>query len=304
MQDLTLTVLITVHNGMPYLKDAVESLLRQTDRDFTLLIVNCGSEDGTRPWLEALACRHGDALPRLCLEHPPENIGRFAALAFGLQRADTELIAVLDADDLAAPERLERQRGFLRERPDIDLVGSDVAYIDANGNRIGGERFPQEHEALRDRLPLGIPFIHSACMFRAAPAKAAGGYERRHPGARESGLWVAMMAGGSRTASIGEPLAFIRRHAGQATRGLAQLRVRLRNSHRLAQAILDIPGLPKAARQAARLRSAAALWRLGYRRMGLAQAWQGVKEAPLLLAVNPLLWRLCLAAFRRRAGAH
>ena len=300
MQLPSVTVLMTVYNGMPYLKEAVRSVLEQTLRDFTFLILNNGSTDGSGEYLAEVEKKQADSLPRLQVRHLPENIGRTAVLNKGLELVETEVTAIIDADDLAMPRRIETLAAFFRDHPDVDLVGSDVTYIDRAGNSIGQERFPAGHRELCDRLPLYNQFAHAACAFRTDAARAAGGYPPAYPYAQDLGLWVAMLQRGGKAASIQTSLAGIRVHPGQATRDLALLMVRTEDNHRLAEAMLGIPDLSPAARQAARFRSAQALLRLGRKKQALAQAWQGVREAPLLLPWNPVLWQRLIMECKRR----
>lgn len=299
----SVTVLMTVYNGMPYLREAVQSVLDQTVRDFIFLVLNNGSTDGSGEYLAEVEKKQAGRLPCLRFRHLPENVGRTAVLNKGLELVETEITAIMDADDLAMPRRIETQAAFFREHPGVDLVGSDVIYIDRTGTRTGEDHFPAGHRDLCNRLPLYNQFAHAACAFRTGAARAAGGYPSAYPYAQDLGLWVTMLQRGGKAASIQAPLAGIRMHPGQATRDLALLKVRTEDNHRLAEAMLDIPDLSPAARQAARFRSAQALMRLGRKKQALAQAWQGVKEAPLLLPWNPILWqRLAMECGRRLRG--
>jgi glycosyltransferase involved in cell wall biosynthesis len=287
----SLTMLMTVYNGMPYLKESVQSVLAQEDKDFDFLVLNNGSTDGSAAYLDERAQKHGQSLPRLRLVHLPENIGRSGVLAKGLALVQTELAAILDADDLAAPERVSVQRRFFSEHPDIDLVGANIIYVDGNGTRIGEQRYPTGHEELRDNLPLFNQFAHSACAFRTGAAREAGGYDPAFPYAQDLALWVAMMRKGGRAAGIDQTLAMVRAHPSQATRDLSLLMVRASDNHRLAEAMLDIPGFASASRQAALVRSALALWRLGRGREALTRAWRAFAEAPLSFFLNPIFYK-------------
>ncbi len=294
MRSPSVTVLLTVWNGMPYLRSAVESILRQTAGDFIFLILNNGSEDGTREYLASLSD------PRLVVVHLPENIGRTAVLNRALSLVTTEYTAILDADDIAEPARLEKQMAYLAANPDVALVGGDVLYIDRSGAVVGEERYPTDHETLRDRLPLYNQFAHAACTFRTRAARDAGGYPSQFPYAQDFALWLAMLGQGHKVASIGEFLARIRVHPGQATRNLQLVMTRRADNHRLAMRMLAIPGLAPASRQAAHLRSAGALWGLGRKKEALSCGWQAVRLAPLRLAVNPIVWQRLLFTLRRR----
>lgn len=299
----TVTVLMTVYNGMPYLQEAVRSVLGQSVRDFTFLVLNNGSTDDSAQYLAAVEEKQSGQLPRLCVAHLPENMGRTAVLNKGLDLVETDITAIIDADDLAMSRRIETQAAFFRDNPGIDLVGSDVVYLDSSGNCIGEEHFPPDHESLCNRLPLYNQFAHAACAFRTEAARAAGGYPEVYPYAQDMGLWIAMMRNGSKAASIQKCLAGIRVHPGQATRSLSLLMVRAEDNHRLAEAMLDIPGLSSASRQAARFRSALALSRLGRKKQAFEQLWRGFREAPLLLPLNPFLWRRLVLECKRRLHA-
>jgi GT2 family glycosyltransferase len=298
MSASTLTVLMTVRNGIPYLEDAVRCILGQTRRDFTFLILNNASTDGTRAFLDATAS--GAAPPRLVVRHLPADAGRTGALRLGLEAVDTELVAVMDADDLCRPERLERQSDFLATHPETDLLGSDVDYVDVSGAVVARDRFPTEHEDLRDALPLRNQFANSACMFRTAAARAVGGYDLSFPYAQDLALWTAMLRHGSRAANIGSVLAGIRMHAGQATQDAAMAGARAWDDYRIAESMLKIPGLSTAARQAALARAAYALFRMGESAGAAKTALRALREAPLLCFRNPLLLRRLGMELRRR----
>lgn len=296
----SLTVLMTVRNGMPYLAEAVRSLLRQDLRGFTLLIVNNGSTDGTREWLDALAGEPAGDGPKLRVTHLETNAGRAGALNLGFEQVDTELTAVLDADDVADPERLLAQSAFLHKHAGIDLLGSNVNLLDSSGNIIGMRAFPSGHEDLRDALPLSRQFVHSAVMFRTAAAMAAGGYPASFPYAHDSALWITMMKKGSRAASLPRALTGKRLHRGQSSRDLALLLIRAGDLRRLADLMLEIPGISATARQAALFRGAMALWRLGKKKAALEQMGRAFGEAPARMLCNHLLWRLAAQRLRRR----
>jgi glycosyltransferase involved in cell wall biosynthesis len=291
---MDLTVLLTVYNGLPYLPEAVESVLAQDPPHFTFLILDNGSDDGGEIWLRGLRD------PRLRLIRLPRVLPRTEVLNQGLSLVTTAYTAIIDADDLAEPGRLPAQADFLDAHPEIDLVGSAVTLIDPQGRVLGRRDFPTDHEGIVAHLPLFNPFAHAACAFRTCAAREAGGYPEDFPYAQDEALWIALLRRGCRAANLPSPLARIRVHPGQASRDGRQRAIRANDNYRLALAMTDIPGLPPASRQAARLRAAGALFSLGRRREALAQARTAAAEAPLLLPVNPLLWRRILLEIRRR----
>lgn len=112
------TVFIPAYNAGQYIKETVESVLRQTYGHFELLIVNDGSTDETVQIIE------GFQDPRIRLCHNDRNRGLSYTRNRGLELATGEYIAFLDADDLALPHRLQTQVAFLEAHPQYNLVGS------------------------------------------------------------------------------------------------------------------------------------------------------------------------------------
>src|SRR3989338_9985680 len=98
-----LTILMAVHNGAPYLRVAMDSILRQTYCTFRFLIVDDASGDDPRQLIGSYAD------PRVELLALERNVGQTAALNTGLHSCTSPWIARMDADDYSAPTRLEDQ---------------------------------------------------------------------------------------------------------------------------------------------------------------------------------------------------
>src|ERR1700726_1508117 len=117
----TISVLMPVYNAERYVAEAVESILSQTFADFEFIIIDDGSKDRSLAILEEYAARD----PRIRLVSRP-NTGIVKALNQGLALASGELVARMDADDIAMPERLAKQRDYLADHPECVMVGSRV----------------------------------------------------------------------------------------------------------------------------------------------------------------------------------
>lgn len=154
------TVLMAVHNGARYAREAIESILSQTYPDFELLIVNDGSTDRTRD----IVLTYDD--PRIRLVDNERNLGLARSLNRGLQIAAGDLVARQDVDDLSEPQRLERQVAYMQKHPAIALLGTACTEIDAKGRRLRKSRLPTDPVDLRWNLLFFCPFYHSAVMFR------------------------------------------------------------------------------------------------------------------------------------------
>jgi glycosyltransferase involved in cell wall biosynthesis len=232
------SVLMTIYNPGQYLRPAVDSMLAQTLTDFELVAVENGSSDGAKEIMRAYASSDS----RVRFIDLPSNIGRTPALNLALERAQGDYIAVLDADDVAAPERLAREVEVLDAQPEIVLVASHVRCIDETGKVIGGYTPPTDPVRLRDALAYSNPFCHSACMFRRDAALAVGGYPGCFAFAQDFALWVALAQRGE-LAMIDQPLVDIREHGSRATLSPVFAFTRFREGLRLYRSSCRLPGL-------------------------------------------------------------
>jgi glycosyltransferase involved in cell wall biosynthesis len=137
-------VVMSVFNGEAYMAEAVESILAQTFGDFEFVIIDDGSTDATAAMLANYASR--DERVRVFSQ---ENIGRAESLNRGMQLAEAALIARMDADDVALPERFAKQIEFLRTRREIGLLGGTVEFITPEGRAIGVDRAPRCCDTVR-----------------------------------------------------------------------------------------------------------------------------------------------------------
>jgi glycosyltransferase involved in cell wall biosynthesis len=141
------TVIIAAYNAEAFIAGAVRSALAQTLRDIEVLVVDDGSRDRTAG--VAVEAAAGD--PRFRLTELPKNGGVAAARNAGLRGATGHWIAVLDADDSYAPERLERLVETA-ERDGADLLADNVRLIEADADDRAAFALPQH---LLER-PLGV----------------------------------------------------------------------------------------------------------------------------------------------------
>lgn len=122
------SVMMPVYNGRKLIDASIQSLLNQTFTDWECIIVNDGSTDGTAAYLSTIED------PRFRIETFEQNRGRAAAREKALQLASGEFLAMLDADDLYHPEKLERQVKAMREHPEVALVGCSICSFGVNSD--------------------------------------------------------------------------------------------------------------------------------------------------------------------------
>lgn len=204
---------MAVRNGQQWLSDALDSICKQTFSDFELLVIDDGSTDATPEILTE--CQARDPRLRVIRQEP---IGLIAALNRGLEAARGPLIARLDADDVALPERLQKQVRFLEQHPDVVLLGTWAQVIDESNEVKHRERQPpSDRDALILTLSRTNPFIHSTVMFRTAIARSLGGYRPAFEAAEDYDLWLRLCEIGQ-IAILPDVLICYREHGGNVTK--------------------------------------------------------------------------------------
>jgi glycosyltransferase involved in cell wall biosynthesis len=166
------TVLMSVHNGEDYLREAVESILRQDRTDFEFLILNNGSTDSSPAILEEYASRD----ERIRVIHQ-EDLGFVASLNKGLKHARGDYIARMDADDDSLPRRLTLQSAELDRHSEAVLVTGGIDLISADSSHLKTHYTPLEDRDLRRSLWNGNPLYHTSVMFRRDAVLSIGGYQ-------------------------------------------------------------------------------------------------------------------------------
>lgn len=195
-----LTVVLPVRDGEAYLDAAIASLRAQTFTNFDLLVIDDGSRDRTAE----IASRHAAEDGRVqCLTNPASGI--VAALNFGVERARAPLIARMDADDIALPERLERQMVRMAAEPDLLVLGTATIRIDGQGHRHGVDIRPVPSDEIADVLLRTNCIAHPTVVMRRAAVEAAGGYRQAYLRAEDYDLWLRLAERG-RLANLPEPL--------------------------------------------------------------------------------------------------
>ena len=205
MKSPEVSVLMPVYNGMPYLRQAVESILNQTFGNFELIIIDDGSTDDGPAYLAGLSDQ------RLRIEINKANLGLAASLNKGLGLVASPLIARHDQDDLSHPDRLRREKAFLDANPEVGLVCSSVIHIDQSGTPRTAVVRKLSPVLLRWRLLFGNPIAHPTVMYRRESVLAVGGYNETNRVNEDYELWSAL-ADRTGLAQLTDPLLLYRIH--------------------------------------------------------------------------------------------
>ena len=211
-------VLFPARDAARTVRAAAVSILRQTERDLSLVCVDDGSTDGTGEILARLAERDRRVS---VLRGAGEGIAR--ALGRGLARCDAQVVARMDADDVAHPRRLELQVQALSADPALAAVGARVRLFPRRHVRGGMLRYAAwlngltSPEVVERDLLVESPLVHPAAAIRRSALEAAGGW-RDGPFPEDYDLWLRLAEAGGRLANLPHLLLAWRESPGRLTR--------------------------------------------------------------------------------------
>jgi len=205
-----ISIIVPVYNAEKYLKATIESLLRQTYRDFELIAIDDGSTDNSWAILQSFTD------PRLRILRNNANRGIVCTRNRGLSEMKGKYYAPFDADDIAHPTKLEKQIHFLESNPDFGMVGSWVRIIDGNGRPTGKIwRLNAPAELIPSILLFRNYFAQSALLIRkeAIPKEGYPDYSI----CQDYGMWIEI-AKNWKTKNLEEYLIQYRIHTEGITR--------------------------------------------------------------------------------------
>ena len=203
-----ISVVLPVYNAEAYLREAIGSILAQSFTDFELIAINDGSTDDSGAILRELAARD----TRIVLVERP-NDRLISALNAGIESARADLIARMDADDVAMPERFALQHARMIQEPELAVLGSFIRIMDKTGNIIRLNEYPLTPKATARCLERGgCPVAHPAVMMRRGAVLKIGGYRKAFSHAEDYDLWLRMSDLGYAIANLPQLLLNYRWH--------------------------------------------------------------------------------------------
>lgn len=186
---------------------SLESLLKQTISPTEIVLV----EDG--PLTEELyqiIVKYTAQYSSLKVVTLPSNQGLGKALNEGLKHCSYDLVARMDTDDIAKPDRFEKQLKIFNQYPDIDVVSSWIDEFEGNINHVSSIRkLPELHADIYQFAKTRNPINHPVVMFRKSAVLGAGGY-KHFPLFEDYYLWVRMLMNGAKFYNIQESLLYFR----------------------------------------------------------------------------------------------
>lgn len=207
----TVSVVIPVFNGAPYLEAAVQSVFKSTYQNFEVLLVDDGSSDHSRRICRQLEKKY----QRVRFYQFPQNRGLSRVLNFALEKAKGEYICRLNQDDLMLPHRIGTEVMYLEKHKDVAAVGSWIRlFTDEGGEQI--VKFLKTDAQIRKLWYIVSPFADPTVMYRKKVAIKAGGYLQAFWPADDTHLWYRIAQYG-KLANIQKPLVNVRWHKNAAS---------------------------------------------------------------------------------------
>lgn len=201
------TVLMSVYNGESFLREAIESILNQTYKEFEFLIINDCSTDGSLKIIKS----YNDS--RINIIENKENIGLTKSLNKGLELAKGEYIARMDADDICLPHRLDIQVSFMDSNKEIGICGSWIQILGTTTIL----KFPKENEAIKVHMFETNALAHPTVIIRNSFFKTFSlHYDATFRCAQDYELWSRAYIH-FKLANIQEVLVSYRSHINQIT---------------------------------------------------------------------------------------
>jgi len=203
-----ISVVMSVYNGLPFLKDSIESILNQTYKNFEFIIIDDVSNDGSSQLIREYA--HKDN--RIVVVENEKNYGHIALginMAKGVSLSKGKYVARMDSDDIAVNTRFELQKKFLDDNPDIDILGTWAYDIDENGVYLKERKYPVDHASIL-KLMWTDPIVHPSVMLKKDSIIKVGNYADNSGRRDDYELWFRAVKGGLKFANYPHFLMYYR----------------------------------------------------------------------------------------------
>lgn len=183
------SVVMSVYNEEKYLQESIESVLHQTLKDFEFVVINDASTDNSARILEKIAVND----ERLRIINNEKRLGLTKSLNIAIINSKGKYIARMDADDVALPERLERQILHLEKNPSIGLIGTSFYEIDEHSRILGEVYMPETDLMIRKKIFKFNPFFHSSITIPRTVFEKVGLYNEEFQYAQDYELWFRIL---------------------------------------------------------------------------------------------------------------
>ena len=154
------TIYMPVYNAIPYLSQAIDSILNQSFSNFEFIIVDDASTDNSWKIIKSYAKKDS----RIIAIKNQINLGVSLTSNIAISKARGKFLTRMDADDISFTDRIENQVNFLNKNPKVVAIGGQCVVIDENNNIIGNKNFPSQNQKLKDMIFWAVPMQQPSMM--------------------------------------------------------------------------------------------------------------------------------------------
>lgn len=231
-----ITVLMSVYNGEKFLRDAIDSILNQTYREFEFVIYDDCSTDNTLNIIES----YNDS--RIICRRNVINRGLTWNLADGVSSSKADYIVRMDGDDIAYPHRLEQQLEWMDRHPEITIMGTPVSYFHETPGDGGVAPQPQDDATIKALLFISFTMLHPSIIIRRQDlVRNKLNYDSSFRYSQDHALYLECIRAGLKFANYPAPLLHMRSHYGSISQ--ARHEEQQECSRRARRTFLDATGI-------------------------------------------------------------
>ncbi|MCB5297637.1 glycosyltransferase [Yersinia intermedia] len=178
------SVILPVYNSEKFLTEALLSIIEQLYSNIEIIIINDGSTDNSLEIIKYFQKR--DHRIKIISR---ENRGLVSSLNEGISNAEGDFIARMDADDISAPDRIYKQLNYILANPSIDILGSNIEYINDSSEKIGESKYPLSNLQIRKTLPFWCCLAHPTILAKKSVFVAHEQYKSKYR-SEDYELWL------------------------------------------------------------------------------------------------------------------
>lgn len=206
----TVSVLLAVYNGAQYIQEAIDSILKQTLTQLELIIIDDGSSDDSVAIIQTFKDKRIIFLKNEVNRRKSYTLNRAISIAKG------KYLSIMDQDDIAFPQKLERQVSFMEARPEIGICGTQFQtfgqYVDSEVSK-----YPLSHEEIQLLQLYASPFAHPSVLIRRSALEKLDNFYHENIIAEDYHLWSRLLLV-TKGANLPEVLLHYRIHPSSITK--------------------------------------------------------------------------------------
>lgn len=180
-----ISVLLPVYNAERFIAETLDSLIRQTNKNFEIIAINDGSSDGSLDILQSYAARD----PRIVVIDQ-KNQGLVKTLNAAAKVSTGEYLARIDADDVALDRRFELQLQAMKENPKLVLIAGGFDVMNEDGEILYHDAVPTEYQDILTAMYTRNPIAHGSILMRRVAFEEVGGYSEDCGPTEDYELWT------------------------------------------------------------------------------------------------------------------